>query len=315
MSSTQRHGTAGGVLVAGASAGLGAAFAREAGRLGFDVVLLARRGDLLQQTASAISADHGVSARCIVADLARDDIVDLVAAQTKDLDVGVVVYNAAAELYGPFLTLDADSHRVNLAVNCFTPTVLAEHFGLRMRERGRGAIAVVSSLAALQGARYLTTYAAAKAYELILAEGLWEELGDHGVDALGYVVGATASTSWHGSSPDAYAADEQPSALQARVLQPATPEEVAARLFEVLHLGPRQFSNAIDEAAALEAAAKPRAEVVRAMADVTTGLARFAHLPTAALQAALRLSRRCLACGPGRLRRRCWPMDGPLACP
>jgi len=266
-------------FVAGASVGLGAAFARESARLGFDVALLARRADLLEETAASIRTEHGVATRCIVADLAQDDIADVVAEQTADLDVGVLVYNAAAELYGPFLTLDHDTHRTNIAVNCFTPTVFAEHFGARMRERGRGAIAIVSSLAALQGARYLTIYAASKAYELILAEGLWEEFGDFGVDALAYVVGATSSTSRHGAAPYAYAEAEKLSALQARILQPATPEEVAARLFSVLHLGPRQYSNLADEAAAQDAAAKPRAEVVQAMAAVTIGLARFAHLP------------------------------------
>jgi len=266
-------------LIAGASAGLGAAFARESARLGFDVVLLARRAELLEQTAAAIRAEHGVAARCIVADLAHDDIVDVVAAQTEDLDVGVLVYNAAAELYGPFLDLDRDAHRTNVAVNCFAPTVLAEHFGARMRDRGRGAIALVSSLAALQGSRYLSIYAAGKAYELVLAESLWDEWRDHGIDALAYVVGATASTSWHGAAPDAYADAEEVSALQARILQPATSEEVAARLFSVLGHGPRQYSNLADQAAAEEAASKPRAEVVRAMGDVTIGLARFAHLP------------------------------------
>ena len=266
-------------LVAGASAGLGAAFAREAGRLGFDVVLLARRADALEETAASIRADHGVATRCIVADLARDDIADVVASQTSDLDIGVLIYNAAAELYGPFLTLDHQSHRTNLAVNCFTPTVLAALFGARMRDRGRGAIAIVSSLAALQGARYLITYGASKAYELILAEGLWDEFGDHGVDALAYVVGATSSSTWHGAAADAFTDAEGLSALQARILQPATTDEVAARLFTVLPHGPRQYANLADEAAALEAASKPRAEVVLTMSGVTTGLARFAHLP------------------------------------
>jgi short-subunit dehydrogenase len=157
--------------------------------------------------------------------------------------------------------------------------VLAEHFGSRMRDRGRGAIAIVSSLAALQGARYLITYGASKAYELILAEGLWDELGDHGVDALAYVVGATASATWHGAAADAFTKPEELSALQARILQPATTAEVATRLFTLLPHGPRQYANLADEAAALDAATKPRAEVVEGMAAVTSGLARFAHLP------------------------------------
>ena len=137
----------------------------------------------------------------------------------------------------------------------------------------------VTSLAALQGSRYLTTYAASKAYELILAEGLWEEYADHGVDALAYVVGATVSESWRGAGTDAFQDDQELSPLQARILAPATSADVAARLYTVLGDGPRQYSNLTDEQASLESAAKPRAEVVHAMADVTVNLERFSHLP------------------------------------
>lgn len=265
-------------VVAGASAGLGAAFADEAARLGFDVVLLARRAEVLEATAARLREVHGVQTRTVVADLADVGVAELVASRTADLDVGVVIYNAAAELYGPFLELGADAHRTNVAVNCLTPTLLADHFGATMRARGRGAIAIVSSLAALQGTRYLSIYAASKAYELILAEGLWDELGDFGVDALAYVVGATASSTWEGPAADAYQ-DGEMSALQARILRPATPQEVATRLFEVLPHGPRQFASLADEAAHEANAGKSRAELVGAMGAVTMGLARFAHIP------------------------------------
>jgi uncharacterized protein len=266
-------------LVAGASAGLGAAFAHEAARLGFDVVLLARRADVLEETATAIRTAHGVQTRCIVADLAREDIDDVVAAQTEDLDIGVFVYNAAAEIYGPFLSIDAADHRTNLAVNCFTPTILARQLGLRMRERGRGAIALVSSLAALQGSRYLSIYGASKAYELNLGEALWEELGDFDIDVMSYVVGATVSESWIGAADDAFTDTANLSPLEKRILQPATAADVAARCFTVLPDGPRQYSTLVDEEAAAEIASWSRDAAVRAMADVTIGLARFAHLP------------------------------------
>lgn len=266
-------------FVAGASAGLGAAFAREAARLGFDVVLLARRGDVLEETAVEIGATHGVQTRCVVADLARDDIAAVVADATSDLDIGVFVYNAAAELYGPFLDQSAEDYRTNLAVNCFTPTVLARDLGARMRDRGRGAIAIVSSLAALQGTRYLGIYGAAKAYELNLGEALWEELGDHGVDVMSYVVGATVSESWIGAAPGAFEDTADLPPLQRRILRPATSADVAARCFAVFGTGPRQYSTVVDDEAATEMAAWPRDTAVRAMADVTIGLARFAHLP------------------------------------
>ncbi len=106
---------------------------------------------------------------------------------------------------------------------------------------------------------------------MILAEGLWDELGDHGVDALAYVVGATSSSTWYGVAPGGYTDAKKLSALQARILQPATPEEVAARLFTVLPHGPRQYSNLADEAAAQENSSKSRAEAVQAIGAVTTG--------------------------------------------
>jgi hypothetical protein len=69
--------------------------------------------------------------------------------------------------------------------------LLCHHFGRRFRERGRGGIILMSSMAAFQGNPLLAQYAATKAYNLILAEGLWWECRGHGVDVLACVPGAT----------------------------------------------------------------------------------------------------------------------------
>jgi len=266
-------------LVAGASVGLGAAFAMESARQGFDVILLARRESALAETAARIRGEFGRRTHCITADLAQPDIGDRVERETRDLDVGLLVYNAAAEPEGPFLTQTPDDQRANLAVNCWAPTILCRQFGERMRARGRGALAIVSSMAALQGIKYFATYGAAKAYELILAEGLWDEFREFGVDVLGYVVGATASANFIGAAADApYQNSSDASILGTRILQPAAPADVAARLFALLDRGPRQYSHDADERAAAEAAQQSRAEAVQAMGAVTVGLARFAHL-------------------------------------
>jgi short-subunit dehydrogenase len=250
-------------VVAGASAGLGAAFAASAASRGFKVALLARRANALDDTAAKVRDAHGVETRCIVADLASPGVEDAVARATDDLDVGLFVYNAAAEPAGRFLDLPLEEHRLNIAVNCSAPTALCHHFGRRMVDQGRGAIAIVSSMAALQGIRMFVSYGAAKAYELILAEGLWDELREHGVEVLSYVV--ARPDAYHGA--DSTAAD--------RVLAPATPEEVAERLLTRLDGGPRQYSHDTDETNALAAAGRPRADVVRAMGEVTSRLARF----------------------------------------
>ncbi len=187
-------------LIAGASEGLGAAFADECASRGCNVVLVARRQQLMEETAAGIRERHGVETRTLVADLGRPDIGELVASVTDDIDVGFFVYNAAFAPQGLFVNVPLEEQMQNIAVNCTTPTILSHMLGKKMVDRGRGGLVLVSSGAAHGGMKIFTTYAAAKAYELILGEGLWDEFRDHGVDALGYVVGATATPTFSAST-------------------------------------------------------------------------------------------------------------------
>src|SRR6476646_3135320 len=82
-------------LIAGASEGLGAAFADECASRGCNVVLVARREALIEETAAGIRERHGIETRTLVADLAQPDVGELVASVTDDIDVGFFVYNAA----------------------------------------------------------------------------------------------------------------------------------------------------------------------------------------------------------------------------
>jgi uncharacterized protein len=241
-------------LIAGASEGLGAAFADECASRGCNVVLIARRQELLDETAAGIRERHGVETRTLVADLGRPDIGELVASVTDDIDVGFFVYNAAFAPHGLFVNVPLDDLVTNIAVNITSPTVLSHMLGKKMVDRGRGGLVLVSSGAAHGGMKIFTTYAAAKAYELILGEGLWDEFRDHGVDALRYVVGATATPTFSASTEQ-----DAVKATNAR-----TPEEVAAQLFEVLGKGPRGYSHPGDDERAMANAARPRAEVVAA---------------------------------------------------
>jgi short-subunit dehydrogenase len=249
-------------LVAGASEGLGAAFADECAQRGCNVALIARRAALLEETARSVRERHGVETREIVADLGRADIGDVVATAAGDLDVGLFIYNAAFAAQGLFVDVPLEDHLLSIAVNVTTPTVLAHALGRKMRDRGRGGIVLVSSGAAHGGMKIFTTYAAAKAYELILGEGLWDELRDAGVDALGYVVGATATPTFAKSTEQ-----DAVKAMSAR-----TPQQVAAQLFEVLGTGPRGYSHPGDEERAQAGAARPRAEVVAATGEVISSV-------------------------------------------
>jgi len=178
-------------LVAGASEGIGAAFARELARRGLDLVLVARRSEGLEAAKREIAGIAAVRVRCISLDLARADAAAVLERDLADLDLGIVVYNAAIAPAGGFLEIPLDDQLAAIDANVRGPLALAHGFGRRMAARGAGGIVLMSSLTAFQGSPFVATYGATKSFLLTLAEGLWFELAPHGVDVLAVCAGAT----------------------------------------------------------------------------------------------------------------------------
>jgi short-subunit dehydrogenase len=188
-------------LVAGASEGLGAAFAEALAARGLGLVLLARRAAALEELAARLRAAHGVTVRVAAVDLASPALLEEARAAAAGVEVGLVVYNAAASLVGPFLEQPlADKLRV-IDVNCRGPLVLADEFGRAMAGRGRGGLLLMTSIAGTQGSPFIATYAATKAFNLVLAESLWDELRERGVDVLACRAGATRTPGYERSKP------------------------------------------------------------------------------------------------------------------
>ena len=176
-------------LVAGASEGLGAAFAEAIARRGVNLVLMARREDQLTATAARLTKDHGVEVVAIVADLADFDAVKKkVTALT--VDFGLLVYDAAYAPIGPFESVTENQLAQAAAVNVRGPLLLTKLLSAPMIARGRGGIVLMSSLAGSQGSPNIAAYAATKAFNAVLAEGLWKELKPRGVDVLACMAGA-----------------------------------------------------------------------------------------------------------------------------
>lgn len=164
-------------LVTGASAGIGREFARQLAARGINVVLVARRESLLRTTAAELEAQHGVKTRVIASDLTQQRELRRIAEETADLDVGLLVNNAGTAFYGPMLDNDLDGEVAITDLNVRAPMILSYLFARRMRERGRGGLLIVSSMVGLLGVTHFANYAATKAYDLTLAEGLRAELG------------------------------------------------------------------------------------------------------------------------------------------
>jgi short-subunit dehydrogenase len=188
-------------VVAGASVGLGAEFAAQLAARGLSLLLVARRAAPLESLAERLRAEHAVEVRTHALDLGAPDLLERLQALTDGLDVGLLVYNAAHAPLGPFLDGDLSDLLRALDVNCRGPLVLAHTLGGQMARRGRGGIVLMSSLAGSQGTALVATYAATKAFDLVLAEGLWEELRAHGVDVIACRAGATRTPGMEASRP------------------------------------------------------------------------------------------------------------------
>lgn len=180
-------------LVIGGSEGLGAAWAERLAVRGLDLVLVARRQEPLDSLAADLRSRHGVAVETLAGDLRSPDWLDDAGGPLQERQIGMVVANAAVAPTGPFLDSDADQLAAAVEVNCLGNLRVVRRLLPPMVERGRGGLVLMSSVAGLQGAPGLATYAATKAFLTTLGEGLWAELSPHGVDVLACVAGAVAT--------------------------------------------------------------------------------------------------------------------------
>ena len=188
-------------LVTGSSEGIGEAFARELAARGLNLLLVARRPGPLEALATELRASRGVEVRVLAADAGSPDLVPALEILAAGAEVGLVIHSAAYSALGPFLDRPVEELQKVLDVNCRAPLALAHHFGRRMAERGRGGILLMASLAGGQGTPIVATYAASKAFEIVLAEGLWDELRPAGVDVLACRAGPTRTPTFEASRP------------------------------------------------------------------------------------------------------------------
>lgn len=180
-------------LVTGASAGLGAEFARQLAARGTDLVLVARREDRLRQLADDLAEAHGVEVEVLAADLVQADDVEQVAKRLTAVSgpVDLLVNNAGFGMYGEFARLDGDRQLQMLQLNAAVLTRLTHAIVPQLRAAGAGGVVNVASTAAFQPDPYGAVYGATKAYVLSLSQALHEELARDGVRVLALCPGFT----------------------------------------------------------------------------------------------------------------------------
>ncbi|HEY0756518.1 MAG TPA: SDR family NAD(P)-dependent oxidoreductase [Ktedonobacteraceae bacterium] len=212
-------------LVAGASEGLGAEFAAQLAARGLNLVLLARRAVELEAVSARLRDAYAVEVRAVPLDLAREDLAGAVSEATGDVEIGLLVYNAALSRIGPYFETSLEDHLREIAINCRAPMMLAYLLGQPMLKRGHGGILLMSSLGGAQGSALLVNYTATKAYNRLLAEGLWDELRTQGVDVLNCCPPAVSTPGYLASAPKG-------------AMSALTPQAVASAALAALAKGP-----------------------------------------------------------------------------
>ncbi len=183
-------------LITGASAGIGAVFAKSLASRGANLILVARREDRLAALAADLKAAHGIEARIIAADLADPSAPDTIAARLKadSANVDILVNNAGFGLPGHFVESDWQAHRDFIELMVTSYAHLTRLFLPAMLERGYGRIIQVSSVAGLvPGSAGHTLYGASKAFLVSFAQSLAAECEDTGVHVSALCPGFTYS--------------------------------------------------------------------------------------------------------------------------
>ncbi|ANJ09057.1 SDR family oxidoreductase [Streptomyces parvulus] len=167
-------------LITGSTAGIGAAFARRLAADGHNLVLVARDTKRLREQATELHDRHGIEAEVLTADLSTDAGIEAVATRLGERrhPVDLLINNAGFGNKGKFLDVSMADELTMLKVHCEAVLRLTSAAVEAMRERGRGGVVNVASVAAFVPRG---TYGASKAWVVQFTQGVAKDLAGSGV--------------------------------------------------------------------------------------------------------------------------------------
>ena len=184
-------------VVTGASAGLGSLYADRLAKRGYDLLLVARRGDRLDALAEKIRSSYGVSVKTLVADLGSAVDLEMVAAAiTSDPTISVLINNAGQSTLAPVADTSAAQTKTMLSVNISAVTALTMAALPGFKQRNHGTIVNIGSVLGFASLPISTIYSSTKAFVHLFTRGLQEELAGTGVKVQLVLPAATATDIW-----------------------------------------------------------------------------------------------------------------------
>ena len=227
-------------VVAGASTGIGACFSQQLAAKGLNLVMIALGGTGLEQQAAKLEQRFGIETLALEMDLADPKTVEQLRQYLPQRQVGLLAYVACHSVIGEFLNVPLADKLKMVDVNVRAPLLFINELAPAMQRRGQGGILLMSSLSGFQGTAMVATYAATKAFNTLLAEGLWSELQDDGVDVLAVVAGATHTPTFDALTPQHMQKSVYPMEPEAVVLEALQqlghkPTHIVGRMNRAVH--------------------------------------------------------------------------------
>lgn len=214
-------------VIAGASEGTGAEFARSLAAQGIHLLLVARRPGPLEKLAVELATQYRIETRTLSLDLSTPDAAERMVAAVSDVEVGLYISNAGADsTMSPILSRPLEQLRSLVNFNVVTVASACYQFAKPMVARRRGGIIIMSSVVGIVGGYpAMGTYAATKAFELAFSESLWSELRHDNVDVIGIAAPPMATPAAlealvnAGQSSDLLAYFDKPADIVAKALE------------------------------------------------------------------------------------------------
>ncbi len=193
-SSNSPKGTA---LITGASTGIGAVYADRLAKRGYDLILIARNGKLLNELASSLTASTGRKIEALPADLTNKDELRKVEQRLRtDSSITALINNAGFGGVSTLLDSSVDDMENMIDLNITALLRLTAAILPGLLERKGGAIINISSIVAVNPELLNGVYSGTKAFVLNLTQSLHKEVGDKGIQLQAVLPGATASEFW-----------------------------------------------------------------------------------------------------------------------
>ena len=184
------------VLVTGASSGIGKEFARQFAYRGYNLVLVARRAELLQEMKEEFVDEYKINVDCFACDLTNDPKAVYDFCKERDYEVSVLINNAGYGDYGSFIDSDLDKALGMIELNNKALVALTYYFIKDMKAAGYGHVINTGSVASFMPGPYMAVYYATKAFVMSFSMALREELRQDNIKVSVLCPAPTKSDFW-----------------------------------------------------------------------------------------------------------------------